>query len=340
MQFEGKLAGTEENVVIKAGGCSITLMPALGGKIASLRVGADELLQTPLKPLGPRTKTMAFADADASGWDECLPSVAACTMPTEAGTAVIPDHGDLWRVPWKVLAATEDSATLRVTCFSLPLQLTRSMILTESATGWRLQMLYSLTNLGAYRVPWAWSAHPLFAVEAGDRIVLPAQIQTLRLEGSAGNRLGLNGDTVAWPLAQSRAQSRNGSHSATAGQIDLRRVPSGNPEIGDKLFAGADAPLSEGCSTLDRIRLGLRLTVRFDPALTPYLGLWLCYGGWPEGSGAKQFCVAPEAATAPVDSLASKGPWARSLDPGETVNWPMDLLIDRNKPTAEKPVAG
>ena len=117
MQLESKLAGAEENVVIKAGGCSVTLMPALGGKIASLRVGADELLQTPLKPLAPRTRTMAFSDSDASGWDECLPSVAACTMPTEAGTAVIPDHGDLWRVPWKVLAATEDSATLRVTCF-------------------------------------------------------------------------------------------------------------------------------------------------------------------------------------------------------------------------------
>lgn len=352
MQLESKLAGTEENVVIKAGGCSVALMPALGGKIASLRVGADELLQTSLKPLGPRTKTMAFADADASGWDECLPSVAACAIETEAGTATIPDHGDLWRVPWKVLAATADSATLRATCFSLPLQLTRSIILAESATGWRLQLLYSLTNLGAYRVPWAWSAHPLFAVDAGDRIVLPAQIQTLRLEGSAAGRLGAAGDSVSWPLAQSRTQSSNGSHNAAqAAQIDLSRVPSGDPEIGDKLFADfnsllIDARLSDGCCALERLRLGLRLTVRFDPALTPYLGLWLCYGGWPEGPGAKQFCVAPEATTAPVDSLASIGPWSRSLDPGETQSWPMDLLIDRidridcNKPAAEKSAAG
>lgn len=341
MQLESKLAGAEENVVIRAGGCSVTLMSALGGKIASLRVGADELLQTPLKPLAPRTRTMAFSDSDASGWDECLPSVAGCTIETEAGMASIPDHGDLWRIPWKVLASTEDSATLRASCFSLPLQLTRSMILTESATGWRLQLLYSLTNLGAYRVPWAWSAHPLFAVDAGDRIVLPPQIQTLSLEGSAGNRLGVPGDTVAWPLAQSRAESRNGSHNAA--NMDLSRVPSGNPEIGDKLFAGADAPLSEGWCSLERLRLGLRLTVRFDPAFTPYLGLWLCYGGWPEEPGAKQFCVAPEATTAPVDSLASEGPWSRSLDPGETVNWPMDLLIDRidrNKPAAEKSDAG
>jgi galactose mutarotase-like enzyme len=319
------LAGSEENVVIRAGQCALTLMPALGGKISSLRVGNEELLQSPLKPYEPRTRTMAFSDGDASGWDECLPSVAECDVQTDAGLAHIPDHGDLWRVPWQVLNASDDSATLRANCFSLPLQLTRSAILTEVASGWRLQLLYSLTNLGAYNVPWAWSAHPLFAVSAGDRIILPKDVHSLNVEGSAGNRLGTSGTaqssplTVKWPVTS----SNHGS------EIDLSLAANPDSGIGDKLFAGAVSPLSEGWCSIERPQIGLRITIRFEPSLTPYLGLWLCYGGWPEGPGPKQICIAPEPTTSPADSLAKIGIWSRQLEAGETYTWPMELHIDR-----------
>ena len=324
--LEGKLAAAEENVVIRAGDCTLQVMPALGGKIASLRVGENELLQAPLREPAPRTQTMGFAESDASGWDECLPSVAACTVETEAGKATIPDHGDLWRVPWQVLQADEDSVILRGKCFSLPLQLTRSILLAESATGWRLDMLYSLTNLGAYRVPWSWCAHSLFAAEAGDRIHLPEEITTLRLESSGGNRLGAAGQTVGWP----RAKSSEGK------DLDLSVVPEAADGIGDKLFAGPFSASKDGWCALERTRLGLRLTLRFEPAFTPYLGMWICYSGWPEGDGAKQFCVAPEPATAPVDSLAKTGDWSRWLEPGETTTWPVELTIERMQPDTSR----
>jgi len=313
------LAGGEENVVIKAGDCSVTLAPAYGGKIGSLRIGNEELLQAPLRPMRPRTRTMAFSDGDASGWDECLPSVGECEIATEAGPIRIPDHGDLWRIPWQVLDASEDAATLRVDCFSLPLQLTRSILLAESPSGWSLRLLYSLTNMGAYRVPWSWSAHPLFAVDAGDRIVLPENVQSLRVEGSAGARLGPGDSQVSWPSA------KTGDGTVT----DLSIAAGAASGIGDKLFAGGFTSAQDGWCALERVRLAIRLTVRFEPTLTPYLGLWLCYGGWPDGPGKKQVCVAPEPATSPVDSLAKMGAWSRCLEAGETFTWPLELQIDR-----------
>lgn len=273
-----------------------------------------ELLQAPLAPLGPRTQTMPFDKSDASGWDECIPSVAACTVETVAGPAEIPDHGDLWRVAWRC-TADDGSTTLRAECFSLPLTLERSIRLTETSGGWRLWLDYLLTNTGNDPVPWSWSAHPLFATEAGDQILLPASIAALRVEGSGGGRLGGAGSTVNWPIAT----LANGSRT------DLGVVQHPESHIGDKVFAGPLSDAENWCA-LSRPKAGVRIRVGFDPVATPYLGLWICHGGWPDGPGPKQTCVALEPSTAPVDSLAQTGPWSRILSPGESYSWPM--LVD------------
>jgi galactose mutarotase-like enzyme len=310
----------KENVVMRAGECAVTILPRLGGKIASIKIGETELLQSPLAAYAPRTRTMSFDAGDASGWDECLPSVAACTVDTENGTASIPDHGDLWRVQWSEISdqrSDDGSVTLSGECFSLPLKLERTVRLSESEPGYRLRLDYTLRNTGAPATPWSWAAHPLFVAEAGDRIVLPESIQTLRLEGSGAGRLGKGGDTVSWPEA-----------ALTNGNVcDLSVAQGPESEIGDKLFAG---PLSgsENWCALERPSAGVRITVGFDPAATPYLGLWICYGGWPERPGPRQMCVAMEPATAPVDSLAVTGPWSRVLKVGESYSWAMTVEIE------------
>ncbi len=307
-----------ENVLIRAGQCTVTMLPRFGGKIASIRIGELELLQQPIAPIAPRTRTMAFDEGDASGWDECLPSVAACAVNTEAGKAEVPDHGDLWRVEWQPMVREAHSVTYRGECFSLPLRLERTLTLTERSSGWTLSLDYSVTNLSAERVPWSWAAHPLFAVEEGDRIVLPESITSLRLEGSGGGRLGKGGDLVAWPTAR----------LADGSQIDLRLADAPESGIGDKLFAGP-LPGSEEWCALERPSVGFRIRVTFDAEATPYLGLWICYGGWPENSGPKQMCVAMEPATAPVDSLAVSGEWSRVLEAGDCFSWPMEVEIER-----------
>ena len=302
---------------MQSGNCSVSILPGLGGKIASIRIDNNELMQAPLAPPGPRTRTMAFAASDASGWDECLPSVAGCTVQTASGRAEVPDHGDLWRVAWEQIASGPDFVTLRGACFSLPLVLERTTTLTETATGWQLRQDYKLTNNGNTPMPWSWAAHPLFAATAGDRILLPDTISTLRVEGSGGRRLGASGDAVAWPVTTLADGSRT----------DLSVAQSPESGIGDKLFTGPLAAAENWC-VLERPSIGVRIRLRFDPAATPYLGLWICYGGWPEQPGPKQNCVALEPSTAPVDSLAVSGPWARRLAPGASCAWPMWIDLE------------
>ena len=327
----GLFGVVEENVLIQAGACSLTVLPPLGGKIASLSVGGVELLQGPLAPRAPRTRTMAFDASDAGGWDECLPSVAACGVELPNGVAEIPDHGDLWRVAWKPVTESsgrgswlEDDAndsspvTLRGECFSLPLALDRTLALSEQENGWRVDLGYKLTNSGPSPLPWSWAAHPLFAVDPGDRLILPETIDSLCLEGSGGNRLGKNGDTISWPVAK----------LAGGRETDLSSVQPPDSGIGDKLFAGPLTQKENWCA-LERASARLRIKVTFDPALTPYLGLWICYGGWPDRPGPKQNCIAMEPATAPVDSLAQTGSWTRVLAANESFAWTMHLEIER-----------
>jgi galactose mutarotase-like enzyme len=318
----------KENVLIRAGGCAVTVRPDLGGKIASILIGDRELLQSPLRPYGTRTRTMGFDAADASGWDECLPSVAACRVATMKGEVNVPDHGDLWRVEWEPADtaqsrkqdAEQSGVTLRGRCFSLPLSLERSLSLRETARGWALELGYRVSNESDSAIPWAWSAHPLFVVEAGDRIVLPTTVKSLQVEGSRANRVGVRGDEVQWPIA---ALGKGGSS-------DLGVVLGEESGVGDKLFAG---PLGaeEGWCALERPKQGIKVRIGFSPEKTPYLGLWICSGGWPEGPGAKQMCVALEPATAPVDSLAELGPWSRALNPRESYSWPMRVEIESGK---------
>ncbi len=307
------VASEKENVLIQAGGCCITIVPHLGGKIASICLMDRELLQAPLAPLGPRSRTMGFEQGDAGGWDECLPSVAPCTVETVAGRAEIPDHGDVWRVAWDQVSAN-GAVKLRASCFSLPLVLERSIKLRQERQQWHLGLDYKLTNTGDFSVPWSWSAHPLFATEAGDQILLPASITKMRVEGSGGGRLGVGGNTVDWPIATLVDGSRT----------DLGMVQAPESRIGDKVFAGPLAADENWCA-LYRPKAGLRIKMSFDALATPYLGLWLCHGGWPDGPGPKQTCVALEPATAPVDSLAETGPWSRVLAPGECFSWTMSV---------------
>jgi galactose mutarotase-like enzyme len=308
----------KENVLIASGECAVELLPALGGKVSSIRVRGHELLQTPLATPAPRTQTMGFDEGDASGWDECLPSVAGCTVETAGGPAAVPDHGDLWRVAWDVVQADATSVTLRGACFSLPLTVERKLALKETPKGWELKADYTVTNTGSHAAPWSWAAHTLYSTEAGDEIELPPTVTKLRLEGSGGERLGKGGDTVAWPVAK----------LARGGETDLRVAQAPDTGIGDKLFAGPLA-VGENWCALRRPSAGVRIRVSFDTTATPYLGLWICYGGWPERPGLKQICVALEPSTAPVDSLAINGPWSRTLLPGQSFSWPMTIDLER-----------
>lgn len=307
-------------LIVKTDTLEVTVLPELGGKIASLRYkgrgpGLD-LLQAPLREYALRTPGMAFDESDASGFDECLPTVSACTIAGAAGEVQVPDHGEIWQMPWAYDQRGERELRLTATGRLFPLRLERTL----TVEGSTLRIGYRLENVGEVEAPYVWSAHPLFAVDEGDRIVLPESVKELKVEDSARNRVGAKGDVVAWPVAE----------TPHGGMVDLSRAGKLSDGVGDKVYAVAP---TDGWAEIERRRRGVRVRVEFDveraPHLESYLGLWLCYGGWPEGQANRQQCVALEPCTAPVDSLAEaleKG-WAKRLAPGQADFWRVRIAV-------------
>ena len=314
---------TEQTVwnrkVLKNEHLRIEVLPELGGKLSSIALpSGGELLQAPLKPYSARTATEPFDQSDASGWDECLPSIGPCTVPYGSHhSAKIEDHGDLWRLAWTVDEATDTLLRMSVLATSLPLAFERTLRL----DGPTLHLDYFLTNTGTVEVPWGWSVHPLFAIEPFDLVHLPPSVRQITAQASSNGRLGQPGAAHTWPHTVNALDNQ---------PLDLSLCGSKDDSVADKLVLPAPA---EGWAAIERKTLRTRLTLHFDPKQMPTLGLWLCYGGWPENQtdpkAEKGYTVGLEPCNLPVDSLAdllAQGAGAR-LAPGATAHWSLRLQV-------------
>lgn len=281
--------------------------PQHGGKLTSIwsKPHQIELLLPPIHPYRQDafSAEASFEESDCGGFDECLPSVSYSGEGTPGGP--VPDHGDFWRIPWQLLDRTQSSGLLSAEGLSRPLHFEKQINLQAST----LELNYSIENRSNAPVPFLYASHPLFAVDPGDRIVLPEEVQSVRLHSSRNDRLGSYGTILPWPVIKDPQGDR---------PLDIAgRKDDG---IAEMLYV---EDLRKGWCALDRQQYKLRLVMEFDLEKLPYLGLWLCYGGWPEASEPKQYAVAFEPTVAPCGSLkeAIASDKAAILPAGQTIRW-------------------
>jgi len=154
---------------------------------------------------------------------------------------------------------------------------------------------------------------------AGDRVLLPDEIRELTLDYSNGDRLGAAGSVVTWPTTQSGVQ------------LDVTL----GPEAGTaEMFY--TSRISNGLCGIYRESSRQVMEVLFDTQRLPYLGLWLCYGGWPiDGEVPRQHAVALEPTTSPCNTLtkAQRTDTAIYLKAGEAYDWEIQFrIIEARKP--------
>lgn len=306
--FEGQPAFTLESDQAR-----LVVLPRIGGKIASLidKASGDELLwRNSDRPHREPTYGTGWANYDMSGWEDCLPTVAASPYPEWPWQGIeLPEHGEVWAVPWRALAV-DDGVELRTHGVRLPYHFEKRV----SLAGNRVRLSHRIANPSAFPIRYLWATHPLFRVRRAMRVVLPPGLH-VRVDWSRDERLGSFLAELSWPTAQnSRGEF-----------VELDRV--GDPDLGqaDKLYTAVN---DEGWCGLYDPEHGQAIALVFDPHQLPYIGIWINQGGWPVGGetcynvGLEPTCGYPDR----LDVACTRGS-AATLVPGEEREWDVELCF-------------
>jgi galactose mutarotase-like enzyme len=291
-----------------------SFLPELGAKMNSLKSvasGREFLLQPPECPYRRANHGASFAAYDTSGFDDCCPTVKECIYPEDAFAGKkLPDHGDLWSASWQCTVRDQE-LLFETEGKSLPYRFRKSVRLEANVA----ILKYEIGNTGSEEFGFLWAAHPLLAVEASCRIVLPGEVSQLFVEWSRGERLGKFGDTCGWPVTVVKGGQ----------QVNLSELHTTNACTADKLFA---TRLRRGTCAVCYPQTEEAIVFHFDPRDLPYLGIWICQGGWPSPERG-HFTVALEPCTGFPDSLreAMHRGSCDVLEPGQKKKWLLRIEI-------------
>jgi hypothetical protein len=283
-----------DTVEVNTGPISFTLIPALGGKISSLRdrrSGREWLWRHPRMPYQRVPHGSSYVQmADTGGWDECFPSVSACTYPSPPWAGVpVQDHGELWSQPATLdLLEASDGAALRMSWQGVVLPYSFERTITAADHSARLRFEYLVMNNADAPIHFIWSAHPLMAIEPGMQLLLPpeARFNCLRFVPDAAPQLE---GGVRFPLTV----------QTSTGAVDLAALPDRSAGIALKLWSD---PCDAGWAAL-RARDG-EFRIQWNPAQLPQVAAWMNLGAMAFDGGAPYFNMGLEPCIGAQDSLA------------------------------------
>ena len=307
-----------ESIKLQNESVRIEVVPELGCKIVSIQDIVHDhewLWKDPKRPLKPAKFGDLYQDFDISGFDECFPNIGISPYPLDS-TLTLPDHGDLWSIPWTV--KTDGSSIIAtVEGRSLPYIFSRTVEL----DGPRIIFKYQVRNENESDISFIWSAHPLFKVSGEMRILLN-ETPEMTKEFGFGGRLGPDG--LDGHLGKYQAYHWPNALNENDEIVDLSFVTL-KKSVTDKVVLSS--PL-DGKLSLEDSNSGRSLNIRFSPAEIPYVGICFNLGAWPFNDNPGTW-IAIEPTTGCTDKLddsLARGV-ADSLAPGEVRSWSFEIEL-------------
>jgi hypothetical protein len=218
--------------ILKTAALEVVVVPELGAKVVSLknlRTGREWMYHPSHSPKLFRNQSNDdFSNSPLIGWDECLPTIAACAWRGRC----LPDHGEVWNAAWQLDETAWKQGIIK-TSVRLPIspfQFTRTLEIRNDT----LCANYQLLNLSGDPQEFLWAMHPLLALQKGDRLVLPDEIRQRLGRQSWLESLDFEGELPSYV-------------KAFAGPLQEGHAEIFNPVSGDSLIFRWDAV---DCNTL------------------------------------------------------------------------------------------
>ena len=281
-----------ESIRVHTGVAELTLIPALGGKISSLRdthTNREWLWRHPRYPYKRVPHGISYvAEADTGGWDECFPSVAACYYPSEPwqGSA-IQDHGELWSQAADFeIHQQADKVTLfnRWQGIALPYTFARNITVIENSACLRID--YEAENRSDQPIHYVWCIHPLLAIQPGMELYLPASAR-FHVAGTIPSNTLTSMEILRYPFE-------------SAG-LKFPSLPEPSAARAIKIWSDPLSP-GEGWATLHAHDGEFRM--KWDAARLPQIAAWMNFGAWAADGGTPYYNLGLEPCIGAQDSLA------------------------------------
>jgi galactose mutarotase-like enzyme len=300
-------------LVLETSALRLVTVPGMGAKIVSLfdKEANREWLLSPInRDFKPAAYGASFVDQDMSGWDEIFPTTDACLYPVEGRYkhTPLPDHGEVWALPWQVVEVSDERIQLAAVGRALPYRLTRTAQVIQSR---RIRMAFEVLNTGAEPLAVLWSAHPQFAVDADTRIRLPEAVEQVVNVHPTEDWRQVEG-IYTW----AKAQSDDGQWH----RLDV--IGSAERHRCRKFFVLPDQRIS--WAALQQGNNGAWIRLSWDSEGVPYFGLWVDEGVYNPAPTA-----ALEPTTGYYDRLdrAWENGCVMHLLPDTPVRWHLDIEL-------------
>jgi hypothetical protein len=280
-----------ESICVRTGLIELTLIPELGGKISSLRDARTDrewLWRHPRYPYKRVAHGSSYiAEADTGGWDECFPSVAECSYPSEPWQGVsIQDHGELWsQVSEFEIDEQDETITLLTRWQGVALPYTFTRTITLIANSAVIQTNYEVENKSNQHINYVWSIHPLLAIEPGMELHLPPSAR-FHVAGSIPQDLVSPEQNVRYPFA--------------ARGINFPVLPETSAGCAIKIWSDP-LPAGEGWAALSANDGELKM--RWDVDFLPQVAAWMNFGAWAADGGTPYYNLGLEPSIGAQDSL-------------------------------------
>lgn len=269
------------------------------------------------------TPESGFTDRYGGGWQDILPTTGS--GPVDMHGARFGLHGESAVLPWKATIVEGEewsgtaSAILALEGLRYPYKVQKTVTLRDGVS--RINITEKLTNIGRQRLGFDWLQHPSFGepfLAPGCKIRLPQGSRTKNVE-AINPRGRVAGGEFGWPEVSAKRDKGGG------GTIDLSVVPTRDVVAEETTFIR----VNEGWYDLTNPVLGLRVGMRWDASVFPWLWFWQNYGtpDYPYYGRAWNVALEPSSGLPTImDTSEQRRPL--TLDGGESLSTELEVLLE------------
>lgn len=291
-------------------------IPSYGCKMVSLldkKTGREFLYQTLDKTLKIPPYAAAFDGYDSSGYDEVFPSIDRCPYPGKENI-IIPDHGEIWALPWTITETEENGFTAEVKSPKLPYTFTREVTIKNN----KVEFRYTVKNTSeTENFKFMWALHALLQCTPKTKILTPPQLNKIMTVEHSTQTLGPWGTIHSYPKTKSVHGKR----------IDMSATQPPSARNCEKFYFIQKN--TEGWCGIKHEDTGDTLIYRYDALQVPYLGVWKTQGGY-----RGDYNIALEPCTGVYDDLyvGNKIRKISEIRPLQSYSWNLSFVVNEQIP--------